>query len=64
MLALQLDGMMTQGPQQGHGYRKPIQIYKMEEAKELGYGTHIESSSGCCISSQSKKKPSCQCKGT
>jgi hypothetical protein len=40
VLTLQVDGMMSQGPRQEHGYRNTGRMDKSEGAEELGYGAY------------------------
>jgi hypothetical protein len=40
VLALLVDGMVSQGPQQEHGYRNTGRLDKLEGALELGYGAY------------------------
>jgi hypothetical protein len=37
---LQVDGTVSQGPQQQHSYRNTRWMGKVEGAKELGYGMY------------------------
>jgi hypothetical protein len=40
VLALQVDGTVSQGPRQGHGYRNTERLDKLEGDEELGYGAY------------------------
>jgi hypothetical protein len=40
VLGLQVDGVVSQGPQQEHGYRNTRHMDKFESAKELGCGMY------------------------
>jgi hypothetical protein len=40
VLALQVNGMVPQGPQQEHGYRNTWQMDKFEGTRDLCYGMY------------------------
>jgi hypothetical protein len=40
VVALQVDGMVSQGPRQEHCYRNAGQMDKLEGAEELSYGAY------------------------
>jgi hypothetical protein len=40
VLVLQVDGMVSQGPRQEHGYRNTGRLDKLEGSEELGYGAY------------------------
>jgi hypothetical protein len=61
VLALQVDGMVSLGPRQEHGYRNTVQMDKMEGAEELGYGAYLVQLRWCG-SSRSSKEPFRKCK--
>jgi len=60
--ALQVDGMVFQGPQMEHGYRSTGQMGKLKDTRKWVIA-HIWSTSGCCISSPSQKETFQQFKG-
>jgi hypothetical protein len=40
VLPLQVDGMVSQGPHQGHGCRNTEWLDRLEGMRELGYDTY------------------------
>jgi hypothetical protein len=40
VLALQVDGMVPQGPRQEYDYRNTVRMDKLEGAEELGCGAY------------------------